>query len=81
MRPHAGSRSRVTSTMSPSVSAPSTARPAATCTGVMPVSAIAMNRKLAPHTSPLSANCVATQPSRGAADARGAALDSVTSRR
>ena len=52
-----GIRSRRRATTAASATAPNSRRPPATCAGVMPVSATAMKRKLAPHTMPVSTNC------------------------
>src|SRR6185437_8233124 len=59
-----GRRARITSAMTPRVMAPKTSLAQATCPKLTPVSATFMNRKLAPQTSPIAANCSATFTSR-----------------
>src|SRR6478735_947688 len=55
-----GSRLRVMSMITPSVTAPNTRRAHATCPNETPSRPTFMNRKLAPQTSPMATNCRAT---------------------
>jgi hypothetical protein len=65
MRRSRGRRSRRIATIAASARAPKSRRPPATCAGVMPVRAIAMKRKLEPHTMPVSTNCTAIETGDG----------------
>ena len=74
-----GTRGLVISTMAPRARAPSTVRDHATCPKDTPSRATFMNRKLAPHTTPIARNCtqVDRRPLRFGADAATACFEVV----